>query len=256
MTFLFWHISGANTGFGLELVLKALSEGDHVVAAVRSPEKVLKFDLSWSSPQMDAYIELAFTAFGKIDVVVNNAAFAYMGAIEESEDSANKEQFDTNIFAIVRVIRAALPRLRSQGSGLIMNISSIGIKEALATEIAPFGLQAVIVEPGYFRTSFLANPAVGASVAPPLKAYEGTPAHEARKAFELYNGKQPGNPKQGAARIWEYAAVEGLVKGKRKLLRLPLGTDTGSMMKQFASELSETAEYYEEVWKSTDFKEQ
>lgn len=281
-----WHISGANTGLGLELALKALQQGDQVIAAVRSPSKVpdslkvqgakvLQFDLSWSQAEMNAYAEKAFAAFGKIDVLVNNAGYAYMGAIEETEDSAVKAQFDVNVFAMLRIIRAALPHLRAQGHGTIMNLSSIGgihgypangvycatkfavegLTEALATEIAPFGLHCVIVEPGYFRTSFLANPASGANLAPPLAAYDGTPAHEARKAFELYNGKQPGNPKEGVARMWEYVAGEGLFKGKKKLLRLPLGSDTGSMMKQYSAELGETATQYEDVWKSTDFKE-
>jgi NAD(P)-dependent dehydrogenase (short-subunit alcohol dehydrogenase family) len=96
MTSRVWHISGANTGFGLELALKALDEGDRVIAAVRTPSKVpdslrrpevkvLQFDLSWPQSEMDKYAEKAFAAFGKIDVLVNNAAYSYMGAIEESE---------------------------------------------------------------------------------------------------------------------------------------------------------------------------
>lgn len=93
---LVWHISGANTGLGLELALKALQEGDRVIAAVRSPAKVpdslkrpdvkvLRFDLAWSQEEMNAYAAEAFAAFGKVDVLVNNAGYAYMGAIEESE---------------------------------------------------------------------------------------------------------------------------------------------------------------------------
>ncbi|KAL3487490.1 hypothetical protein BJX62DRAFT_190979 [Aspergillus germanicus] len=281
-----WHITGANTGFGLELALKALAEGDRVIAAVRTPSKVpdslkrpdvevLQFDLAWSQEDINNYAEKAFAAFGKIDVVVNNAGYSYMGAIEESEDSAVKAQFDTNVFALLRLVRGVLPGLRSQGSGTIINLSSIGglvsypsngiycatkfavegITQALATEIAPFGLKAVIVEPGYFRTAFLTSVAGGANIAPALEVYEGTPAHEARAAFTKYNGAQPGNPKEGAARIWEYVADEGLLKGKDKLLRLPLGTDCGTLIKQHAAELSETAAHYEDVWRSTDFKD-
>ncbi|KAI9368528.1 hypothetical protein BJX61DRAFT_537191 [Aspergillus egyptiacus] len=281
-----WHITGANTGFGLDLALKAVQEGDRVIAAVRTLSKVpdtlkrpevcvLQFDLAWSQSQMNEYAEKAFAAFGRIDVLVNNAAYSYMGAIEESEDSAVKAQFDTNVFALLRLIRATLPSLRSQGTGTIINFSSIGglhsypsngiycatkfavegITQALAAEIAPFGLKAVIVEPGYFRTAFLTSVASGANIAPPLAAYEGTPAHEARAAFSVFNGSQRGNPKEGAARIWEYVADEGLLKGKEKLLRLPLGTDTGSVMREFAGELEKTARVYEDVWASTDFKE-
>jgi len=282
-----------------------------VIAAVRSPSKIpaaspllnnpnvriLPFDLSLSQPELDAHAQAAFQAFsssssspsekeegktGRIDVLVNNAAYAYMGAIEETEDSLVKKQFDINVFGILRTIRAFLPLLRAQGSGTIMNVSSIGglrgypsngvycatkfavegITEALAEEIKPFGLRAVIVQPGYFRTSFLAGIAsTGSSglgrenLAPPIEAYKGTTAHEAREAFWKYDGKQPGDPVEGAKRMWEYVAGEGLFKGKEeKLLRLPLGTDTGTEMRRVAGELERTAGYYEEVWRSTDFK--
>ncbi|KAL2825749.1 hypothetical protein BDW59DRAFT_172128 [Aspergillus cavernicola] len=220
MSWRVWHIRGANTGFGLELALKTIAEGDHVIAALRTLQ------------EMNDYAEKAFAAFGKIDVLVNNAAYSYMGAIEESEVSAVKAQFDTNVFALLR-------------TGTIINFSSIGglvslpsngiycatkfaveaITQAWAGEIAPFGLKAIVIEPGYFRTSFTTI-ASGANIAPPLAAYEGTPAHDARAGFTAYNGAQPGNPVEGVARIWEFVADEGLLKGK-KLQWLPLGTDTG-----------------------------
>ncbi|KAK0616471.1 hypothetical protein B0T14DRAFT_497707 [Immersiella caudata] len=286
-----WHITGANTGFGLELALKALREGDRVIAAVRSPSKVppsllipsvkvLPYDLSLSQSDLDSYATTAFSAFGTIDVLVNNAAYAYMGAIEETEDARVQKQFDINVFGVLRTIRAFLPGLRKQGSGTIMNVSSIGgihsypsngaycatkfalegISEALAAEVEPFGIKVTIVEPGYFRTAFLASVAGSAGpgadfLAEENPAYAGTVAHEARKAFWAYNGKQPGNPVEGAARMWEYVAGEGLFKGKERLLRLPLGTDTGTQMRKTAEEYLKTADYYEEVWKSTDFKE-
>lgn len=110
---------------------------------------------------------------------------------------------------------------------------------------------------GYFRTAFLANTATtgGEFLAPENTAYEGTPAHEARKALGVYNGKQPGNPVEGAVRMWEFVAGKGLFEGKERLLRLPLGTDAGTQMKVQAAELEKTAAYYEEIWTSTDFKE-
>ncbi|KAK0644074.1 hypothetical protein B0T16DRAFT_333337 [Cercophora newfieldiana] len=286
-----WHITGANTGFGLELALKALREGDLVIAAVRTPSKVppsllndsvrvLPYDLSLSQLALNTYASTAFSAFGRIDVLVNNAAYAYMGALEETDDERVKKQFDINVFGVLRTIRAFLPGLRAQGSGTIMNVSSIGgihsypsngaycatkfaieaISEALAAEVEGFGIRVTIVEPGYFRTAFLASVAgaggPGADfLAEENPAYNGTVAHEARAAFWAYNGKQPGNPVEGAARMWEYVAGEGLFKGKERLLRLPLGTDTGAQMRKTADELKRTADYYEDVWSSTDFKE-
>jgi NAD(P)-dependent dehydrogenase (short-subunit alcohol dehydrogenase family) len=189
-----------------------------------------------------------------------------------------KKQFDINVFGIIRTIRAFLPHFRAQNTGgTIGNISSIGglrgypsngvycatkfalegITQALATEIAPFGLHAFIIEPGYFRTQFLSGAAASsaANLAPALPAYEGTIAHEARANFEKFNGRQLGNPVEGAARIWEYVAGEGLFKGKEKRLRLPLGSDTGGAMKALSESLAETAKDYEEIWSSTDFKE-
>jgi NAD(P)-dependent dehydrogenase (short-subunit alcohol dehydrogenase family) len=190
-----------------------------------------------------------------------------------TRDLAVKAQFDTNVFAMLRIIRASLPYFRKQRSGLIMNLSSVGgmrgyasngiycatkfavegLTESLATEVAPFGLDCVIVQPGYFRTAFLSNPSSGANLAPALEAYKDTPADEARQAFEKYNGRQPGDPKKGAARMWEYGAGAGMFANQKKLLRLPLGSDSGVVMKELSGTLAETASTYEDVWKSTDF---
>lgn len=303
-----WHITGANTGFGLSLSLHALAHGDRVIAAVRSPAKVpssltstygpdklkiLPFDLSQTQEQLNAHAVSAFSAFGRVDVLVNNAAYAYMGAVEETEDSQVKKQFDINVFGVLRTIRGFLPLLRKQGTtgekiqSIIMNVSSIGglkgyasngiycatkfalegITEALSVEVEPFNVKCVIVEPGYFRTAFLAsvtgssgeNTSQGqgqgqANLAPAIDDYRGTPAHAAREAFEKYDGNQPGNPAEGAARIWEYVSGQGKFAGKEeRLLRLPLGSDTGAVMRGLSEELKRTADYYENVWRSTDF---
>jgi NAD(P)-dependent dehydrogenase (short-subunit alcohol dehydrogenase family) len=202
-----------------------------------------------------------------------------------------KTQFDINVFGILRAIRSFLPHLRAQPAptqapahyqtnptAYILNVSSIGglrsyasngvycatkfalegITQALALEIAPFGLHAAVVEPGYFRTAFLAGvtgAAAAANIAPALSVYEGTVAHEARASFTAYDGRQPGNPVEGAKRIWEYVAGEGLFVGKERRGRLPLGSDTGNVLREVSQELAETAKVYEEVWSSTDFKE-
>lgn len=173
----------------------------------------------------------------------------------------------------MRLIRSVLPYLRAQKSGTIVNISSLGgirsgpssgaycsskfalegLTEALAGEIAPFGLRALIVEPGYFRTNFLVGIAAGQNIAKPMPEYDGTVAHEAAAAVEKYNRKQPGDPVLGAARIWEVVRGEGMARGKKEMLRLPLGSDTGAVMRGLAEEFMETLREYEDIWKSTDF---
>ncbi|CZR62968.1 related to short chain oxidoreductase/dehydrogenase [Phialocephala subalpina] len=282
-----WLITGSNTGLGLELALKALKEGDKVIAAMRTPSKcppflkdnanvsILPFDLSWTQDTITSAMKTAVDAFGHIDILVNNAGYAYLGAIEESTDEETKTQFEINVFGVLRTIRAALPYLRAQRSGTIVNLSSVGgfhsfpanglycatkfalegITEALAAEVSPFGIRALIVEPGYFRTAFLANPTAGMNVTTPIKDYDGTTAHEAAANIEKYNGKQLGNPVLGAQRIWEVVRGEGMAKGKKELLRLPLGSDCGTMMRGYAEDLRETADEYEEIWRSTDFVE-
>lgn len=190
-------------------------------------------------------------------------------------DDKIKAQFDTNVFAMLRIIRAALPHFRAQGSGTIMNLSSVGgfhafpsngvycatkfaveaLTEALAQEVGSFGIHCVVVEPGYFRTAFLANPASGANVAPKMGVYEGTPAGEARMAFGAYDGKQPGDPARGAARMWEYVAGEGMFQGKKRLLRLPLGSDCRVALETHVEGLKEILEEYEDVMRSTDFQD-
>jgi len=110
-----------------------------------------------------------------------------------------------------------------------------------------------VVEPGYFRTNFLSAVTAGLNLATPIPAYDGTVAHQAASNFEKYNQNQPGNPVEGAARIWEVVRSEGLAKDKKMLLRLPLGTDSGTMMRDVSKVYAETADYYETIWKSTDF---
>ena len=181
-----WFITGTSSGFGRVLAEEALAKGDKVIATARKPEvlkdlvekypetvRAIKLDVTQETDAKNAVAE-AVKEFGRIDVLVNNAGSAQVGAVEEVSDEQAKQQFDTNFFGVLNVTRAALPILREQKSGHIVNISSLvgvvglpllglysaskfaleGVTESLAAEVAPFGIKTLIVEPGPFKTGF------------------------------------------------------------------------------------------------------
>lgn len=181
-----WFITGTSTGFGRVLAEEALIKGDKVVATARKPEvlqdliekypetaRAVKLDVTQEADAKNAIAE-AVKAFGRIDVLVNNAGSAQVGAVEEVSAGQAKQQFDTNFFGVLNVTREALPILREQKNGYIVNISSLvgvvglpllglysaskfaleGVTESLAAEVAPFGIKTLIVEPGPFKTGF------------------------------------------------------------------------------------------------------
>ena len=183
-----WFITGASRGFGAEIAKDALGRGDLVVATARNPKSVL--DLFGENPNLLALkldvtdeagtheaAKLAIEKFGRIDILLNNAGFGLLGAVEESSAAEVQAVFEANVFGLLHVTRAVLPHLRMQGSGHILNISSIGgyashagwgvycatkfaveaLTEALAMELAPLGIHATVVEPGFFRTDFLSS---------------------------------------------------------------------------------------------------
>ena len=164
--------------------------------------------------QIDAAVAGAKQRFGRIDVLVNNAGYGYLAAIEEGEDDAVRAMFETNVFGLIDMTKAVLPLMREQRSGLIVNVSSIGglasfaatgyyhgkyavedISEPLATEVKPLGIDVLIVEPGPFRTNW-AGPSIKQS-ATRIDAYAAT-AGERRKQTEARSGKQAGDPVRGA----------------------------------------------------------
>lgn len=183
-----WFVTGASKGLGLALVKKLLSEGYKVAATSRNLSDLnkavdahngqflpLAVNLTNEDSVQEA-IELAVKTLGKIDVVVNNAGYGLLGGIEELTDREARDNFEVNVFGSLNVIRKALPYLRAQKSGHILNVSSIGgftgafagggiycatkfavngFSETLSAEVAPFGIKVTIVQPGYFRTNFL-----------------------------------------------------------------------------------------------------
>ena len=181
-----WLITGCSTGFGRELAKLVLERGWRAVVTARDASKVadiveghgdralvLPLDVT-KRAQIDHAVAQAKEQFGRIDVLVNNAGYGYLAAIEEGEDEAVRAMFETNVFGLVDMTKAVLPILREQGSGLIVNISSIGgltsfaatgyyhatkyavesMSDALRIELAPFGVRVAVVEPGAIRSEF------------------------------------------------------------------------------------------------------
>ncbi len=242
-----WFITGCSTGFGRELSRILLGEGFSVVVTARDPAKIadlvadhretgLALALDVDDPaQIAASVQAAMEKFGRIDVLVNNAGYGYLAAVEEGEDAEIRAMFETNFFGLAAMSRAVLPVMRAQKSGTIVNISSMGgvcgfpgigyynatkfavegLSEAMAKELAPLGVKVLIVEPGPFRTDW-----AGRSLKTPEKgidAYAET-AIARRKATQSYSGTQAGDPVRAAR------AIIRTVEMENPTLRLALGS--------------------------------
>lgn len=242
-----WFITGSSTGFGRELAEEALTQGHKVVATARKPEtlndlieqhpqtaRVVRMDVT-NKDEVQTAVKEAIREFGRIDVLVNNAGYGLMGALEEPTDEQIRQQFETNLFGALNVMRAILPQMRKQQSGHILNVSSVGgfmafpatgyysaskfaleaLSEALAAEAARHGIRVTIVEPGAFRTDFN-----GRSLQLPetrMKEYPAT--DEFVNWLKAMDGKQPGDPRKAAQ------AMIKVVESENPPLRLPLGED-------------------------------
>lgn len=232
-----WLITGCSSGFGRELAKLVLERGWRAVVTARDPhgvadiaeghaERALVMPLDVTRrDQIDAVVAAANDRFGAIDVLVNNAGYGYLAAIEEGEDDAVRALFETNVFGLVDMTKAVLATMRGQGSGLIVNISSIGgltsfgatgyyhatkfavegLSESLAIEVEPLGIGVMVVEPGPFRTQW-----AGASIkqsAIVIDAYDAT-AGERRRQTAARSGKQAGDPVRGAKAIVDAAMAD------------------------------------------------
>jgi NAD(P)-dependent dehydrogenase (short-subunit alcohol dehydrogenase family) len=228
-----WLITGCSTGFGRELVRAALAKGHRVAATARnaatldefaSNPQALTAPLDVTDPdQIGRAVTETIARFGQIDVLVNNAGYGYLGAIEEGEDDEVRAMFEVNVFGLAAMTKAVLPGMRARGSGHIVNISSMagiagfpgigyynatkfaveGLSEALAKECAPLGIKVTVVAPGPFRTEW-AGRSLKVPKAP-IADYAET-AGARRAGIQGYSGKQPGDPVRAAEAI--VAAVE------------------------------------------------
>jgi NAD(P)-dependent dehydrogenase (short-subunit alcohol dehydrogenase family) len=272
-----WFITGASRGFGALIVERALARGDAVVATARNPLAVtdrfgehanllaVALDVGNEDQAREA-AQTAIERFGRIDVLLNNAGFGLMGAVEEASAAEVEAVYRTNVFGLLTVTRAVLPYMRRERSGRILNISSIGgyrgaagfgvysstkfavegLSEALHAELAPLGIHVTVVEPGYFRTDFL--DASSLSVSPTIiEDYAGT-AGKVRKVATGLNHNQPGDPQRLAQVLVDFA------EAANPPVRLPLGSDTVAAIEgKHASDAAILTEW-RSVSVSTDFQ--
>ncbi len=237
MTSRTWLITGVGSGFGRHLTEQILERGDRVVGTVRDTSKVTDLldrypdtfraevlDVT-DTPAVHAVVERAFTDLGHIDVVISNAGYGLFGAAEELSDRQVDDIIATNLSGSIQLIRSALPHLRAQGGGRVIQISSYGgqvafpgnslyhatkwgvegFAESVAQEVAPFGIGVTIVEPGGARTEFRYG---SAQVAQLMPEYDGNPAHAFLAMLDPANGLAAGDPARMAARIIESVDVE------------------------------------------------
>lgn len=275
MTVKTWFITGASSGFGRAFAEHALARGHNVVATARrvsaledltlaAPARVLTLALDVTRPgEAEAAVTAAVARFGRIDVLMNNAGYGIVGAFEETSEDELRALMETNFFGAMNVTRAALPILRAQRSGAIVNISSLGgqlsfagfsaysaskfalegVSEALAQEVAPFGLKVLIVEPGQFRTNL-----AGSSMRhmPVIDAYREGIGGTRRFAQDMH-GTQPGDPRKAAA------AIEAALDAPNTPLRLQLGGDAVDTIRAHSDALLGDLAAWEPLARSTSF---
>ncbi|MDR2567444.1 MAG: SDR family NAD(P)-dependent oxidoreductase [Bifidobacteriaceae bacterium] len=231
-----WFITGCSTGLGRALAQAVLEHGFNAAVTARRAEAVadivaghgdralaLALDVS-DHGQAVAATRTAMTRFDGIDVLVNNAGYGYRAAVEEGEPEAIRAMFDTNFFGAVDLIQQVLPSFRERGSGLVVNMSSIGgrlsnpgsgfysaskyalegLSYGLRLEVEPLGIKVMVVEPGPFRTDFAGRSLVQPAV--PIQAYAAT-AGTRRKENDHMDGNQAGDPAKAAQAIIAAAAA-------------------------------------------------
>jgi NAD(P)-dependent dehydrogenase (short-subunit alcohol dehydrogenase family) len=235
-----WLITGAGRGLGMDLAKAALAAGHAVVATARKAENVtaalgehddlLAVALDVTDPAAAvAAVQATIERFGRLDVVVNNAGSFQAGFFEEMTAEAFRSQIETTLFGPVNVTRAALPQLRAQRSGLVVTISSTagiaaggefltayaaskfgveGFMEALAPEVAPFGIRTMLIEPGFFRTELLTPQST--QYADPSIADYADRSTSTVEAWQRMDGKQGGDPAKLAAALVELAGRQGI----------------------------------------------
>lgn len=270
-----WLITGGSSGFGRALAEAALARGERVVTTARrtqvleglvrqAPERAHAVALDVTDPEgVRRAVDEVLQRFGRVDVLVNNAGHGQVGAVEETTEEELREIFDVHVFGPAALVRAVLPAMRRQGSGAIVQVSSFGgqvaysgfgaycatkfalegFSEALAPEVAPFGIKVLIVEPGAFRTGFSGGALVQSKEMPEYAQTVGP----TREMITGINGTQPGDPAKAARAILTALDAEDAP------LRLPLGADAVEGIRGKLDSVRAELDRWEDVSLSTAF---
>ena len=270
-----WLITGCSTGFGRALAEAVLEKGDCLLATARKPEqlralidqypntaKAVHLDVTLSQERQTA-VDAAIQTFGRIDVLVNNAGYGLIGALEEVSDADIRQAFETNFFGAVHLTQTVLPLMRQQGRGHIVNMSSTaglvgfggssiycatkfaveGMSEALAKEVESFGIKITLIEPGAFRTNFNGRSLCTAEQF--MDAYESV-SSASLQWFKDMDGQQPGDPAKAAQ------AIIQAVESSNPPLRLALGTDAMSLIQDKLESVKTSLKDWQQVTVSTN----
>jgi NAD(P)-dependent dehydrogenase (short-subunit alcohol dehydrogenase family) len=271
-----WFITGCSTGLGRALAERVLLRGHRCVVTARDPAQIggivaaypktslaIALDVTQQA-QLGQAVARAEAAFGGIDVLVNNAGYGYLAAVEEGDDREVRAMFETNFFSVAALLRLALPGMRARGGGHIINISSVGgllgnpgsgyynatkfavegLTQALAKEVGPHGIRVTLIEPGPFRTDW-----AGRSlriVTTPIDAYAETFGAR-RVQLQAGAGKQPGDPVRAADAIIKVA------ESSNPPLHLLLGRKGLERVREKLNDLQRSIDEWEEVTLSADF---
>ncbi|TCR00394.1 SDR family NAD(P)-dependent oxidoreductase [Neorhizobium sp. JUb45] len=271
-----WFITGISRGLGRALAEAALAEGDTVIGTVRKGPVsidhqtgtlyVLTVDVA-ETGAAEACVSEAYERVGQIDVIVNNAGYGLLGALESATDEEVERLFAVDVIAPFRIIRAALPHLRRQKSGHIVNITSIagrapstgsamysaaksaleGMSAALSLEVAPLGIKVTAVAPGAFRTDFLSPHSIRKS-GEADGAYAET-IGRSDAAFNAAAGRQVGDPERAAK------AIIAMVRAANPPLHLLLGSDALQRARTKLDQIVDEIDVWEATTRSTDYED-
>ena len=271
-----WLITGCSTGIGREIARAALEVGHSVAVTARNVDAVADFvdqfgDRALALPldvtdrdQITSAVGSVEKTFGGIDVLVNNAGYGYMAAVEEGEDAEVRKLFDTNYFGVVDTLKAVLPGMRARRSGHVINISSMtglvanppnayysstkfaleALTEALAKEVGPLGIKVTAIEPGAFRTDWAARSMQESST--PIGDYDDNVGSR-KTLIKQFADHLPGDPRKVAEAVLMIAGLD------EPPLRLLLGRDVLAAVREKIADLTASIDHWESVTKNVNF---